>query len=250
MTDAQTIQRLSTLLDKVDAFVNGPEDQHVSTSNGPLKTMAGIAADVKKTRAVQFIPDYASVLLATSDATLVTGDVVRVPNVGYFQKNNVGGFDKVSYSDLYDLRDVALNPFNSDFEKYSVDQPIAEIVFDPSSIKIQNTHVKIELNAVSNGAVKHYMNIEYDIHCACKELGEHTQWVSPLLTTLWSRNDLTTQPSLSCVYSVVGGKHVFTVSLITAKIAGVPVENYDYTVYFNKVDTKSLKVIRNTIGTN
>jgi hypothetical protein len=102
------------LIGKISAFINGPASGTVQTTSGSIKTLAGLAQDVSTLRYSQKISDINTLanaintllpVMSEGDLVRIWGDVVGVN--GIYQCES-GALVKISYSDLYDLRD--LNP--------------------------------------------------------------------------------------------------------------------------------------------
>lgn len=115
------IDQFTVLNQKIGLFINGPANQTVQTDAGPVKTLAGIAADAAALHYVQKIVDYRLWSQANSALGLYdTGTLFRVYGdtetlSGIWEKKDNGGMAalvKVSYSDIYDLRDIIPAPWN------------------------------------------------------------------------------------------------------------------------------------------
>lgn len=245
--DLQLIQKLTILSDKLEAFLNGGPGEVIQTPLGPLMSVRGVIEEIKKTRPVQYIKDYPTTVAAGQDLLVLSEDVIRTP-LGYFQKNNSGGFDKVSYSDLYDLRDIAPNPFNFDSNTFAVEQDVATVTFEPTSLKIQSTSFDIKMVARSKGVTKGIQTTTYSVHCAVKDLGS-VQYSMDVVNSkiFWPREDLTVHPALSISSSNIGGKVVLAISLVSAKV-GSQVQDYEYEIQLFPIDTKHVKLVKNVLG--
>jgi hypothetical protein len=100
-------------------FLNGAEDDTVYLdSNRTVKTLLGTIKDLKRFQYVQKVIDHRLYNdMIAADATIAIGLLVRVwgdvpAKVGLYRKDSAGVYTKVSYQDLYDLRDVLPDPWN------------------------------------------------------------------------------------------------------------------------------------------
>jgi len=97
------VDQLQALNAKFSAFMNGTADQTVPTDNGPLRTLAGVIANITKTQYIQKMIDHRlysdmindSVNISTGMLVRVWGDSVEVN--GIYQKKDDGSFSKINY---------------------------------------------------------------------------------------------------------------------------------------------------------
>lgn len=102
------IDELQALTAKFSVFLNGPADQVITTDSGPIKTLAGVIADLKKYQYVQKVVDHKTYGDMTQDSTIEPGLLIRVWGDttelnGLYQKNNDNTFTKLAYQGLVDL---------------------------------------------------------------------------------------------------------------------------------------------------
>lgn len=114
---AELINELKVLNDKFDKFMNGSETDTVPVEGSDnLKSLSGIVADLKRFKYVQKVIDH-RLYQDMLDDDIEVGLIVRIwgdsSNVnGLYKKDSTNVFHKISYSDLYDLRDFLPNPWN------------------------------------------------------------------------------------------------------------------------------------------
>lgn len=113
---ASLIDELSVLNTKFDKFMNGDEYATIPVEGGNnIKSLSGITKDLRSFKYVQRVinhrlyQDMVDDLIEEGMLIRVWGDTEEIN--GLYKKKSIG-FDKVSYSDLYDLRDFLPNPWN------------------------------------------------------------------------------------------------------------------------------------------
>lgn len=111
----ELIDSFSTLNDKLNKFINGSPSETVSIEGGSnIKTISGLASDLKSFKYVQRVINHRLYSDMLAD-TIEDGMLIRVWGNdslnGLYKKDGVS-YQKVSYSDLYDLRDYLPNPWN------------------------------------------------------------------------------------------------------------------------------------------
>lgn len=161
------VEQLSALNTKLYKFINGTSTDSVATDAGPVKTIAGIVKDLTAFHYVQRVTDFklyqqAYDALPTFEEGMlfrIWGDTVGIN--GLYEKQVVNGLAalvKVSYSDLYDLRDIFPPPWNYlnfQFDKTALDNgggSIAERQISFSSTGYTETfRVEIELHSTKAG---------------------------------------------------------------------------------------------------
>lgn len=116
-TQLELVAQLSQLNKQLESFVKGDADTTIATNGGLIKSIAGISRDLNQFRFVQKVIDHRLYSdMISDDTNIENGMLVRVwgnnGSNGIYRKNATLDYSKVSYSDLYDLRDFLPNPWN------------------------------------------------------------------------------------------------------------------------------------------
>lgn len=115
-TQLELVAQLTQLNKQLELFIKGDADTTIATNGGLIKSIAGISRDLNQFRYVQKVIDhrlYSDMISADND--IENGMLVRIwgdNTNGIYRKNGSLDYSKVSYSDLYDLRDFLPNPWN------------------------------------------------------------------------------------------------------------------------------------------
>lgn len=101
---ALLVDRLQTLTDKLDQFINGDENVTITTGAGTVKSISGIAKDLYKVRALLKIVDHRLLSDAVADSTILDGMFVRVFGdefeVNGIYKKTSGSLVKMSFVEV------------------------------------------------------------------------------------------------------------------------------------------------------
>lgn len=115
----ELLDQLTDLNDKYDKFINGKPSDTVYINGGPsIKSLSGIAKDLKGFKYVQRVINhrlYTDMVADTiEDGLLVRiwGDTQFINGLYLKDSSSPSIYTKVSYSDLYDLRDFLPDPWN------------------------------------------------------------------------------------------------------------------------------------------
>lgn len=151
--DLSTIeQRLNTLSDKLDLFINGSADQVVNTSVGAVKTLSGIQEELFRTRGLVPCTVYQTLADLPSVADLNT--VARVSNDGtnnglYIRK--VGTWERYGWQDLQYFVPSEINQNNYDVFFTSSDMVLGKnlIQTDVPYSTVKNTMLVYDIEILS-----------------------------------------------------------------------------------------------------
>lgn len=155
---AQIIDQLSKLNDKYKLFINGTPSQTIPVEGGPnIKSLSGIAADLKQFKYVQRVINHRLYADMVAD-TIENGMLIRVwgdTSVvnGLYLKDSLATskYTKVSYSDLYDLRDFLPNPWN--YSNVNKDQSEFNKDLDLCSFTVPNSAFETNTRRIDGTAV-------------------------------------------------------------------------------------------------
>lgn len=125
MTQPTLDQKYSDLVDQLGiqnatfkAFLQGMPDDTVRLDDGrTIKTLTGVIRDLNRFQYVQRVIDHRLYSDMVADSTIDVGLLIRVwgdtINInGLYQKTDVSTFNKISYQDIYDLRNFLPSPWN------------------------------------------------------------------------------------------------------------------------------------------
>jgi hypothetical protein len=115
---AALVDELAKLNLKFKQFIEGSADVVIPVGTGGqlVKSVSGIVRDLNQFKYVQRVVDHRLYADMIAHTDLEVGMLVRVwgdttSNNGLYKKDS-GGFQKVSYQDLYDLRNFLPDPWN------------------------------------------------------------------------------------------------------------------------------------------
>lgn len=152
---ASLIDELAILNGKFDKFMNGDEYATIPFEGGNnIKSLSGIAKDLRSFKYVQKVINHRLYQDMVED-TIEEGMLIRVwgdaENINGLYKKTFIGFDKSTYSDLYDLRDFLPNPWN--YSNVTKNQSEFDQDLDLCSFTVPNSAFETNTRRLSGTAV-------------------------------------------------------------------------------------------------
>lgn len=227
--------QLQALVQKVNAFVNGPADAVVPTASGPLKTLAGLSKAMNQIDYIAKVRDFSNLTDLYAEANdLEDGTVARVlldpvlANRGYYQKDALE-LNKISYSDLFDLHDRFPDPHNRLLIEVGPEQTIGPVPLFKTSIppsaafiagmstsgRLEYTSELVDPLGVTDD--RFFYSTSFALALAGVEAGSTTHQYATSLELLIGPLGPSTAAELDVVTTVENGNNVFQVRLLPPK---------------------------------
>lgn len=149
------VDELELLNDKFNKFIHGNSDELVHTDSGNIKTLSGTLKDLKSFKYIQRVINHRLYSdMVQDNLNIEIGMLIRIWGDsinGLYKKDSNTVFTKVSYSDLYDLRDFLPDPWNyinikKDESSFNTDVTLI-------TSKINNSFVDIESKRLHGNVV-------------------------------------------------------------------------------------------------
>ena len=254
--DSTQITALSDKFAKVvaaaHAFVNGTTSTTIATEHGIIPSLSKIAEVASQSRPVQFVEDYPTLTHAIA-SNRPAGTVARVLTVtpGYYQINGAGGADKISYSDLFDLRDVEQNPMNKDYIECENGHVFAQVRLPASSTNIGHAMFRFRLTSYSaiGNAMANCIFVDGVVRVSTSGLTRNVGIEYGDRTTHFYVAEMS-PPSIAWTAETIGQEHVFDFSISAALVGPVDgtrvVFTHSHCLILEAINTKKVKTIHAT----
>jgi hypothetical protein len=247
------IAELAILNNKLSLFLNGSDTQTITTGSGTVKSLSGIAKDLKSFKYVQRVIDHRlySDMISSDSVNIDMGMLVRVWGDtdiinGMYRKDNQTVYTKIIYSDVYDLKEYMPNPWNY----RSISKTAAEFIRDLDILTLSMPNmVGKTFDEVIQGSIKSTTSdigvrgsyaAEFKIHIATDnnqamslvKIANPTAIALDDITIIATDGGLLSTSSLFSIYNVPAiyvnvvstiTEHVFTVSVRATANAGVAI---------------------------
>jgi hypothetical protein len=186
-------EEYSKLMVTFDQFINGPADSIIATTNGPIRSLAGIQRDILKNSHVQKIVDYPTKVLAELDASSGTiiseGSIVRVykdPNEymnGLYEVQSDFSLRKIDYMEVTNLvAETKTRKFSLSDIHNSSRRVLARVAFARDEIQAL-------MNSIS-GQVKLYSNTTGKAGIVSKDFKLHLYALGGSMTSAYNEFNL------------------------------------------------------------
>lgn len=228
---AVLLQNLSNLNAQISQFVNGTASETVTTTAGQIKTLAGIEQASMAVGYLQKIIDVSTVSYIISHAASysigqlfrVWGETVPTTN-GIYELITLTSVNKVSYADLYDLKQFVPNPFNYNSITFNeantaapllittIVQPVQSVKFTLDDFELDWTYV------VSSNATYYSYHANNGITVRCSGQAANTYFSDVgnglgITSHFYSTSTYSTVPMISVTYTYTTTQHIFSVYL-------------------------------------
>lgn len=251
--DLTTYEQLVTEFAKLNAsirkFVNGTKEEIVQTDSGPIKTLSGLVDSVSKIRYTQKLVEYptmTSALLAID--SIESTDVVKVDALGLYQKDAEGQLQPISYSDIYDLKDVLPDPWNYNqvlLQEDKTNVPVKICSFNLPTSNVQVQDICLEGSLKYNNSIEGFRGVYYTDFRLSVVTGNQDEKICKFecdnaITTSFDNNIFFLSPRLDAVFNSDALTHQIEIwfyppTSATGNVAG------KLDLRFNGVNTKQVK---------
>lgn len=230
-TIAESTEKLADLVAKVNTFVNAPAGTVVQTTGGPVKSIAGVIAQLENIGYIAQVRDFNTVgEMYAHESELAIGQLARVnldlvpANNGIYRLESLVGLVKINYADLYDLNDKLPNPWNNFEIPFTETETLSPYNIIEASFAVSNGFIKsgtlegrIEYTSDFSGASFTYA-APFVLTVAGKGSASYDSAYQPTASVTLMGAVPGVLPGLSAVHAVVASQHVFTIRLIPARV--------------------------------